>query len=57
MFFVLISEAYGMMQYYDEIESELQRRKEGLQKNNINLSHPTLEGDVWIMPVRFERCV
>lgn len=50
-----ICEVYGMMEYYDKIESEHRQRREALQESNSSASHPTLEGDVMTMPVRFER--
>lgn len=54
--FVFASEVYGMMEYYDKIESEHRQRREALQESNSSASHPILEGDVMTMPVRFERC-
>ncbi|KAG5273361.1 hypothetical protein AALO_G00150500 [Alosa alosa] len=48
-----ICAVYSMMEYYDKIESELQQRRE--EKNNTIESHPTLDGDVITMPVRFEK--
>ncbi|KAL2093342.1 hypothetical protein ACEWY4_010654 [Coilia grayii] len=50
-----ICQVYGMMEYYDKIEEDLQRRREALEKNSISPCQPTLEGDVVTMPVRFER--
>uniref|UniRef100_A0AAY4DN47 DRBM domain-containing protein n=1 Tax=Denticeps clupeoides TaxID=299321 RepID=A0AAY4DN47_9TELE len=50
-----ICQVFGMMEYYQKVEEEQQKRKERLQSNpNIDTS-PVLDGDVVTMPVRFER--
>ncbi|XP_063053112.1 tRNA-dihydrouridine(20) synthase [NAD(P)+]-like isoform X2 [Engraulis encrasicolus] len=50
-----ICEVYGLMEYYDKIEADLQGRREALESHDDGPCLPTLEGDVITMAVRFER--
>lgn len=47
-----ISEIFGLKEYYDKTQAELQVRRDA---NHNHSDHPVIEGDVTMMPVKFER--
>ncbi|XP_060893071.1 tRNA-dihydrouridine(20) synthase [NAD(P)+]-like [Labrus mixtus] len=49
-----ISEAYGLQEFYQQIQNEQQSRKDALQTNS-QPDHPVMDGDLTTMAVKFER--
>ncbi|XP_020490606.2 tRNA-dihydrouridine(20) synthase [NAD(P)+]-like [Labrus bergylta] len=49
-----ISEAYGLQEFYQQIQSEQQSRKDALQTDS-QPDHPVMDGDITTMAVKFER--
>ncbi|CAJ1055866.1 tRNA-dihydrouridine(20) synthase -like [Xiphias gladius] [Xyrichtys novacula] len=49
-----ISEAYGLQEFYQQIQDQLQTRRDALQSSSLP-DRPVMEGDVTTMAVKFER--
>ncbi|XP_041853295.1 tRNA-dihydrouridine(20) synthase [NAD(P)+]-like isoform X2 [Melanotaenia boesemani] len=49
-----ISEAYGLQEFYQQTQEQLQARRDALQSSS-QLDTPVMDGDVTTMPIKFER--
>lgn len=49
-----ISNAYGLQEYYEQVQEQHQARRDALQ-NNSDSDRPIMDGDVLTMAVKFER--